>query len=114
MRQRAPCLGDQVEGKPRPGQAEAVAGVVQALLLIQANVVCSAGPDGFRKSLSFSMQWSRKLPQIFSPTYLLDNPEIIPEGYISREKGSHRRFLQSQAEKQHRGQASFTIHMVTW
>lgn len=43
-RQRAPCLGDQAGGKPQPGQAEAVAGVAQALLLIQANMFAQQGP----------------------------------------------------------------------
>lgn len=97
-RQRVPHLHGQTEGKPPPGQAEAAARVAQALLLIQANMFVQRGPNGFRQSLPFSTQWSWKLPQIFSPTYLLGNPEIILEGYIRREK--ERRFLQSQTQKQ--------------
>lgn len=101
---------DSMSGQPGRGEAAARAGGGRGWggtgsVTHPGKHVCSAGSSGFRESLLFSMQWSRKLPQIFSLIYLLGNPEFIPEGYTRREKGSQGG-LQSQAEKQHGKQTS--------
>lgn len=52
-RQRVPHLGGQTEGKPRPGQAEAVVRVTQALLLIRANMFVQQGPMALGRVFHF-------------------------------------------------------------
>lgn len=76
---------------------EAVAGVAQTLLPLQANIFAQQYSVAWGESFIFNtVAWKLLQLQIFSPTYLLGNPEIIPKGYIRREKRSHVRFLQSQ------------------
>lgn len=104
-RQKAPLSGDgggQPEGKPRQEQEEAgcscpEAVAAQTLLLFQANVFAQQDSVAWGESFIFNtVAWKLLQLQISSLTYLLGNPEIIPKGYIRREKRSHVRFLQSQ------------------